>query len=623
MSGSVSLSYKLFGVDVSASKALHGVGKAAGGLGKSLGSMGKIAGGVFAGLSLQSLSRDAVNFGKDSMQAFAETGSQVMALQRVAGGTAEQMSHLAAAAKMTGTDTEVLQKSIGLLAKNMSGPGAKAFQGLGIATRDSQGHLRSFADVMPQLADKFAKMPAGADKTALALKLFGKQGLSMLPILNKGSKGLDEIAKASDEAGTTLGGKDLEAVKANNKAKREFAQTVQGLQIAIGRNLYPVLTQLMNTMKTSVMPVIKRASAFFMEHQGVLLKVAAAIGIGMIAIKGIGIAMNVASGLVRAWTLATTIASAVTKGFGLAQAALNVILSMNPIGLIVIAIVAFIAILVLAYNKVGWFRDLVNGAWEKIKAVASVVWAGIQAAVSGVVSWFATTAWPRIQAVIGFIAAGFRFWWGVVSAVIGWILGRISSFVSWFTGTALPVIRRVVGFIASGFTFWWTTVSNVVKWITDKVTAMVRFFGGIKDKISSAVSGAWDGLKNGFKAALNWIIDRWNSMPSFTIGGGDFMGKTLPSVTFALPHLPHLANGGLIARGGLATVGERGRENVYLPGGAVVAPHGSSPFGTTYELHLHGGVFLGTTRAAAGRELLGAIQEASRGGRVSIAGVRA
>ena len=535
MSGSVSLAYKLFGHDVSASKAIKGVGKQASGLGKSFAQMGKVAGGAMAGIGLASLGRDAIQFGKDSMAAFAETGSTVLGLQRVAGGTAEEMSHLAAAAKLTGTDTSVLQKSIGILAKNMAGPGAKAFAAMGVATKDSQGHLRNFASVMPELADKFAAMPAGADKTALALKLFGKQGLSMLPILNKGSKGLAEMAKASDEAGTTLSGPDLEAVKANNKAKRQFTETVQGLQIAIGRNLYPVITTLMNYMKTSVMPIIKSATAFFLEHKEIILKVAGVVGVLAV---GVGAMSKVLSGVAAVIRIVTAV-----------QAALNFVMAMNPIGLVVLAVIAFIAMLVIAYKKSDTFRRIVDAAWTGIKAAASAV-----------VSWFTNTAWPMLKRVIDFIVGYYRFMWNVFKTVVGFIIDKGGALISWFV--ALP------------------------------------------GKVSSAVSGLWDGLKDSFRGAINWIIDHWNnfsiSLPSVDAGP---LG-TIGGFSIDTPNIPRLAAGGIVRRsrgGTLALLGEGKYDE-------RVTPLDGRSSGTTIHLHLNGPV-MGGTKAQVGRALADALDE--------------
>ena len=636
MAGSVALAYKLFGEDVSASKTIEGVGKRAHGLGKSFADMGKIAGGAMAGIGLASLGAQAVQFGKDSMDAFSNTGAQVLGLQRVAGGTAEQMSHLAAAAAMTGTDTDVLQKSIGILAKNMSGPGAKSFAAMGIATRDSQGHLRSFADVLPQLADRFAKMPAGADKTALALKLFGKSGLAMLPILNKGSEGLDAIAKASDEAGTTLGGKDLEAVKANTKAKREFGEVVKGLQIAIGRNLYPVITALMNYFKANVMPTIKTATAFFLEHQDILLKVASVIAVVAAGVAIFGKALSLVSGIVRIFTAV--------------QAAFNVVLAMNPIGLVVLAIVALVAIFVVAYNKVGWFRAAVDATWNAIKTV-----------IGAVVAWFISTVWPTLSAVLSGLGAAFAVLWRGVSAVFGWIMERVRSVVTWFATYVLPTFRLVLSGIITWYRMLWNIVSSVFGWIATKVGGFVSWFvgfvgPGLKAALS-ALGTFFSGLWSTVNSVVGWIITRWQAITGAvqtvynavigiwrgiadTVGGffsgivgaisnafqavkqwinDNIIGKvnTVIEVINKVPHfgpdipsIPMLAAGGIVTRPTLAMIGEAGPEAVIPLGRGG----GFGGRGDVYHFHFTG-LVAGSPDAVA-REVVTMINDASRRGAV-------
>ena len=47
---------------------------------------------------------------------------------------------------------------------------------------------------------------------------------------------------------------------------------------------------------------------------------------------------------------------------------------MNPIGIVVMALVALGAGLVLAWNKSETFRSIVTGAWEGIKSAVSSVW---------------------------------------------------------------------------------------------------------------------------------------------------------------------------------------------------------------------------------------------------------
>jgi hypothetical protein len=54
--------------------------------------------------------------------------------------------------------------------------------------------------------------------------------------------------------------------------------------------------------------------------------------------------------------------------------AVNFALEANPIVLVVVAIVALVAAVVLAFNHVGWFHDAVVGAWNGIKTAALFVW---------------------------------------------------------------------------------------------------------------------------------------------------------------------------------------------------------------------------------------------------------
>lgn len=116
-----------------------------------------------------------------------------------------------------------------------------------------------------------------------------------------------------------------------------------------------------------------------------------------------------------------------------------------------------------------------------------------------------------------------------------------------------------------------STVSNKLEevkwWVTTRWDFIIAYISGIGYRIRSAASGMWDGITDGFRAAMNWIIWKWNSL-QFTIGGGSFLGVSIPGTSFGTPDIPYLASGGI--GGGLAVVGERGRELVRLPQGSNV-----------------------------------------------------
>lgn len=68
------------------------------------------------------------------------------------------------------------------------------------------------------------------------------------------------------------------------------------------------------------------------------------------------------------------VVSAATKAWSVAQAALNVIMSLNPVGIVVMAIAALVAIVIAAYNNCEEFRGICDKVWAVIKQLAAVVW---------------------------------------------------------------------------------------------------------------------------------------------------------------------------------------------------------------------------------------------------------
>lgn len=104
---------------------------------------------------------------------------------------------------MSGVSADKLETSLGKMAKNMA-EGSKAFEAMGVQTRNADGTLRSTRDVLGDVADKFAGYRDGAEKTALAQELFGKSGTEMISVLNGGAEALAESDAQARRLGLTL-----------------------------------------------------------------------------------------------------------------------------------------------------------------------------------------------------------------------------------------------------------------------------------------------------------------------------------------------------------------------------------------------------------------------------------
>lgn len=85
------------------------------------------------------------------------------------------------------------------------------------------------------------------------------------------------------------------------------------------------------------------------------------------ATKALGVAFGGLIAVITTYKTVSLASAAVTKTFTAAQAALNVVMDANPIGLVVLAITALVGAFVLAYKHIKPFRDIVNKTGEAIK----------------------------------------------------------------------------------------------------------------------------------------------------------------------------------------------------------------------------------------------------------------
>ena len=88
----------------------------------------------------------------------------------------------------------------------------------------------------------FQKMPAGAKKSALAVKIFGRNGMELLPLLNQSSTSIDELRARAEELGIIMSDDAVDASVAYNDAMDDLNRTFNGLKYSVGAKLLPAFT---------------------------------------------------------------------------------------------------------------------------------------------------------------------------------------------------------------------------------------------------------------------------------------------------------------------------------------------------------------------------------------------
>ncbi len=119
------------------------------------------------------------------------------------------------------------------------------------------------------------------------------------------------------------------------------------------------LAEIVNTFSSA----IESATNFVRDHVAVQ-----AILLGSLTAAGVAWGISAA---IQTYHKAVTIATSVTTAYTAVQAALNVVLTANPIGLVIVALAGLTAGLIYAYKNSEEFRNVVDNAFSTLKTVVS------------------------------------------------------------------------------------------------------------------------------------------------------------------------------------------------------------------------------------------------------------
>lgn len=302
------------------------------------------------------------------------------------------------------------------------------------------------------------------------------------------------------------------------RAQGDFARTSAGaansakIAAASAQDLSANLGTALLPAYTAVLQKVVGFVAALNEHQG-----AVKVVVGVVA--GLAAAVLAVSA---AQTIANTV-MAITRGVMIAytavQWALNAAMAANPIGLIVLAIVALVAVLVLAYKKSETFRNIVNGALRGVLAAARAVWSGIKAAAVAV--WSFITAYIRTQialakAVIRGVVAVARAVWNAIKAAASAAFRGVKVVITSVRTTAVAVWSAIKSKATAVWTAIKTAVSNAISSAKTKLGELRTKAAEIVTRIKSVFSpGALlsagrqliSGLVQGIREKINTAVD--------------------------------------------------------------------------------------------------------------------
>jgi len=392
-----------------------------------------------------------------------------------------------------------------------------------------------------------------------AVKKYGPDSLQARNAAQKLSTAQEDLAKSQAKGTDLLGAQKivLEAVesqvagtaKATAGAGAKMAVAYEEMKVKIGTALLPAVSSLKGEF-TKLFDFISANSAWLVP----LISGVAVLAGALVAIVG----------AVKMFTMVMESVKLAIAGVRLAMMLLNTAFLTSPIGWIVLAVVALIAVIVLIATKTTWFQTIwaamtagitaawnatvgaVVAAWNWVWGILSAGFNAVQAIAASVLNWIRGN-WPLL---VGVLAGPF----GIAVALVIRYWTPISGFFAGIVGAIGGAFSRVIGVITQPF----ITAFNIVRGAVDSVVSHIQaVVGGVLSFVSGAVATA--------KSVYNAFAHMWNAIPTFNIPEVDTHIPGIGKVgggSIGLPKLPTLALGGLMTRSGL----------VFAHAGEVISP---------------------------------------------------
>jgi phage-related protein len=648
---------------------LGNVEKQLGGFGKKMSGLGKAMAGAFAAVGAVAVFKDIVSGASDAQQSlgatetvfgkFADTviktSDQAAAKYGLSANSYRENANLigslfknqgVAVSQLAGKTETMIAKASDLSA-TFGGSTKNAVEALSSAFKGEFDPLEKYGISLKQStvnaeAMRLANVKSAKDWGKLTLaqqKAYTQQATTNL--INKQSA--DSTGAFAKETNTLAHQQQVLAAK------------VQNVKDKIGTALLPILTKIASFVSDTVLPKLEEFGAWFSEN--ILPKVkefAASFGESVMpklqafgefltgtvvpalqALVGwlvqnqawlmpIAVGLAAAAAAWKAWTLATAAWSAITKAAIAVQAALNVVMNANPIGIIILAVIALVAAIVYLWKTNEGFRNTVIKVWNALKS-----------GVGAVVNWFRTAipdAWnwvkSKTQAIWNAIKSAVSAVWNGIKSLISGAINGVKSTVSNGWNSVKSASSAAWNAVKSAISNVWNGIKSAVRTAIDSVVSTVR---GIKGKITGIFSGA-----------SGWLLSAGRNILRGLIGGIDDMIGTvkekLRNLTNLIPDWKGpadkdknlLRNAGQLIMTGLidgiddktsalkkqlksvtnivsgTDVGNVGGGNIAL----AMTGAGSGGVGNTYKIEVN--VPPTADKASIGREVVNAIQEHER-----------
>ncbi|CAK7001893.1 phage tail tape measure protein [Tissierella sp.] len=378
--------------------------------------------------------------------------------------------------------------SLSAIMTNLTAPtgrAKKALEELGFTAFDSGGNFKGLENVLFELKDKTKDMTDEQRNMYLSM-IGGKEHIT----------GLNALMNGLDDSYDSL----KESISQADGALNEIAETMmdnnKGSLIALGSALEELALKIYDILSPSIAILIEKIQGVVdwlnnlsPEMQETIVKVALVVAAIGPAILVFGKLLKGISDVIGVVKLLMPVLSALT----------------GPIGLVVVAVTALIAIIVYLWKTNEEFRDNVKKLWEELQKFFQGTLEGIQKLIEGFIK-IAKELWDKYGEDIKRITDTV---WKTITTIIDTTIKVIQNIIKTITGLISGDWGTTWEGIKGIFTSIWEGMKNLLPNLLEGIYSVMRLsFDVFKNIGEGMFDMVWEGMKGIWTSISNWVSDK-------------------------------------------------------------------------------------------------------------------
>lgn len=185
----------------------------------------------------------------------SDAGDDAAKMAERVGVTATEIQELGFAADLSGTSIDALGMGLKFLQRNAfeakrgSKEAAEAFALLGVRVTDGNGRVKPTVQLFEEVSDAIAKIDDPAKRTALSMRIMGRSGDQLIPLMKEGGAAIRGMREEAHTLGFILNEQAIKASEALNDDFDRLSYSIRGVKNRLAVELFPIVSELVVGLK--------------------------------------------------------------------------------------------------------------------------------------------------------------------------------------------------------------------------------------------------------------------------------------------------------------------------------------------------------------------------------------